>query len=153
MAGWDHVHNLMVELGDLMDLPQVSEYSDENAWHLVTEAGSIEVDYDDGGDRILLTMPIGMPDSSALEAVYESLLVHNGALPASGGVRAGLEEPGGEVVLVREQPATGLDAASLRQLVEDLIGSAEAWRARLCDLPASASVNGSNAFRPDFIRG
>jgi hypothetical protein len=34
MAGWDHVHNLMVELGDLMDLPQVSEYSDENAWHL-----------------------------------------------------------------------------------------------------------------------
>ena len=67
MAGWDHVHNLMVELGDLMDLPQVSGYSDENAWHLVTEAGSIEVDYDDGGDRVLLTMPIGMPNSRHLK--------------------------------------------------------------------------------------
>jgi hypothetical protein len=54
MAGWDHIHNLMVELGDLMDLAQISEYADQSVWHLVTEAGSIEVDYDDAGDRVLL---------------------------------------------------------------------------------------------------
>jgi hypothetical protein len=153
MAGWDHVHNLMVELGDLMDLPQVSEYADQSVWHLVTKAGSIEVDYDDVGDRILLSMPIGVPDGSKLEPIYESLLLHNGSLPASGGVHAGTEELGGEVVLMREHAAAGLDVQHLRTLVEQLMNVAGTWRERLRDLRASAPGVDAGGFRPDLIRG
>ena len=152
MAGWDHVHNLMVELGETMELPQVSEYAGENVWHLVTDAGSIEVDYDDAGDRILLTMPVGAPDPTVLEPVYEALLLHNGALPAAGGVCAGLEEPEGEIVLMQEHRATGLDGTGLRAMVEELMASAGAWRERLRDIRAAGAHDGAGGLRPDLLR-
>jgi hypothetical protein len=100
-----------------------------------------------------LSMPIGVPEGSKLEPIYERLLLHNGSLPASGGVHAGAEEPGGEVVLMREHVAAGLDAQHLRTLVEQLMNMAGTWREQLRDSRVSACGSEAGGFRPDLIRG
>lgn len=139
MSSFDHVHNLMVAIGDLMDLPQVTEYTEQSAWLLVTEAGPVVVDYEGGTDRLLLTSGIGTPEPGGRAALYQALLLHNEGLADPWGVRAGLDEPEGEVVLLAERRATGLDATGLQALLQELGVAATAWRERLRQPPADGA--------------
>lgn len=155
MPSFEHIHDLMVEVGDLMDLPQVSEYAAERSWHLVTRAGSVAVDYDEPSDRVLLTAPVGTPGPAGREALYEALLVHNGQAPDLRGVRLGLEEPGGEVVLTTERLGAGLDAGQLRAVLEGLVAAVEVWRERVDRAGGAefAPADDRGASRPGMIRG
>lgn len=156
MPSFEHIHNLMVEVGELMDLPQVSEFAEQRSWLLVTEGGPVAVDYDEAADRVLLTAPAGTPSPAGREALYEALLVHNGQAPDMRGVRLGLEEPDGEVVLTTERPGAGLDAGQVRSLLEGLAAAAEVWRDRVERADGAGSTTAEwqgGASQPGMVRG
>ena len=153
MAGWDHVHNLMVDVGDALDLEQVSEFAAENAWHLVTRCGSVEVDYVDANGRLFLTAAAGTLDPDRQEALFEELLLFNGAAADPRGVRAGFAAAAGEVVILADAPVAGLTATALTALVERLCDAALQWRARIETGGASGPSGAGDALTSAVIRG
>lgn len=131
MAGWEHVHNLMIEAGEAMDLEQVSEFAAENAWHLITRCGSVEVDYFDADDRLLLTAVAGAPEPERRNALFEELLAFNGKQPDPRGIRAGFLPSSAEVVILVEARATGLSAPTLVGLLERFCDATLHWQTRI----------------------
>ena len=62
MSSWEQVHDLMVALGDLLDLPQVTELPDDDHWRLVTRDGNpLLADYDRDADCLYIATMLGRP--------------------------------------------------------------------------------------------
>jgi len=129
MSGWEHVHGLMAGIGELMDLPEVTELPDNDYWHLVWDDGTaIHVDYARETERIVLSTGLGQPRAAAREPVYDMLLVYNGAWRETGGARLALDEPGGEVMLLFDVTAVGLDVSALQGVLANLREVGALWR-------------------------
>jgi hypothetical protein len=146
MTDFSHAHDLMLQVGDMLDLPQVTEFAENNSWLLVTKdniAVSVELDSDNG--RLMLTATVGAP-SRERPADLETLLVHNMAWRETGGVRFALDQPGGEALLLFDVALAGLDASRLQALVGDLAAKAAVWRAYLARSGAGAESPPPDAF-------
>jgi hypothetical protein len=131
MTDFSQAHDLMVQVGDMLDLPQVTEFAERQSWLLVTKdnvAVSVELDGDNG--RLVLAANAGAP-SRERPADLETLLVHNMAWRETGGLRFALEQPGGEALLMFDVALSGLDASRLQALVGDLAAKAAVWRSYL----------------------
>ena len=144
----------MVAVGDLLELPQVTELPDDDHWRLVTRDGdALLVDYDRGADCLYLATMLGRPHEAARARVYEMLLLYNGASRETGGGRMLLDEPGGEVVLQLQLEAAGLDASALAAVAANLQEVAGQWR-RLVASPPGELREDSQSFTPfSVIRG
>jgi hypothetical protein len=154
MASWDHVHNLMVEVGECLNLAQVSEFAAEDTWHLVTRSGSVEVDFDAAGDRVVLTSLVGIPNADQREGLFQELLAFNGREADPRGIRAGFVPDAAEVVLLADVPAAGLEVPPLVALVERLSDATLRWRSRLATVDAvTRPAAASGAFAAGMIRG
>jgi hypothetical protein len=131
MTDFSHAHDLMAQVGDMLDLPQVTEFAERQSWLLVTKdnvAVSVELDGDNG--RLVLAASAG-PPSRERPADLEMLLVHNLAWRETGGLRFALDQPGGEAMLLFDVALAGLDASRLQALVGDLAAKAAVWRSYL----------------------
>jgi Tir chaperone protein (CesT) family len=161
-VSWERVHDLMTEVGALMDLPQVTELPPEHDYWRVVAADEtgIDVDLDRATGRIVLSTALGQPRAQGREALYDMLLAYNGAWRETGGARIGLDEPGGEVVLLFDLAAEGLDAGSLGAVLANLQEVAALWRRLVArGGPAAAAGDGAAAdgmpgfMMPGVIRG
>jgi Tir chaperone protein (CesT) family len=131
MTDFARAHDLMVQVGEMLDLPQVTEFAERQSWLLVTKNNtsvSIELDGDSG--RLVLTASAGSP-SRDRPTDLETLLVHNLAWRETGGLRFALDQPGGEALLLFDVAMAGLDASQLQALVGDLAAKAAIWRTYL----------------------
>jgi hypothetical protein len=55
MAGFEQAHELMVAVGDLLDLAEVIEFESQARWELTTADGrTVDVAYDETTDRLVL---------------------------------------------------------------------------------------------------
>lgn len=128
MSSKEHVHNLMLEIGPALELMEVTEFDEENLWVLVRdEATVIEVDYDDVQKRIMLSTEIGQPDEARRKNIYEMLLQANYLWQETGGLRIGLDGPGGNVVQMFGASVTDLHLGQLKTILTNFIDSAKAW--------------------------
>jgi hypothetical protein len=75
------------------------------------------------------------------------LLVYNAAWRETGGGRLALDEPGGEVMLIFDLAATGLDVSALQAVLANVQEVAALWR-RLIARGASA---GQQELSPTFM--
>lgn len=153
MSGWQ-VHDLMVAVGDLLDLPQVTELPDDDHWRLVTAGGdTVLVDYDRDTGLLYLATMLGRPHAEARLRIYEMLLLYNGAARDTGGGRMLLEEPGGEAVLQQETATAGLDATALSAMLANLQEVAGLWRRLIAAPPGEARNGGTDLSHFGHIRG
>jgi hypothetical protein len=130
MANAARVSELMVEVGALLDLDQVTELPDQAYWYLMLpDETVIDAEYEAESDRVVLSTPIGRPQPGSREAVYDTLLAYNAAWRETGGVRAALDEPGGELLLLCDVTVHGLAASELQAVVGGLAQLAQTWRA------------------------
>ena len=130
MSVKNHVHQLMSEIGPLLELAAVIESDDGDGWILaIDEDDSVLVELDEAEGRIFLSAEVGLPDDAARPGLYETLLVYNAQWHTSGGVRMALDAPGGEVMQILELPAAGLDAARLAQVFVAFLEVLSGWRA------------------------
>ncbi len=139
MSVKDHMHQLMSEIGPLLELGAVIESDDGDGWILAfdeDDGALIELDEDEG--RIFLSAEAGRPDNEARPQLYETLLIYNAQWSASGGVRMALDEPGGAVVQMLELPAAELDAARLSQVFAAFLEVLSGWRAIVSGRPGAA---------------
>ena len=162
-ASWEQVHGLMAEVGALMDLPQVTELPDHDYWRVVhaDETGT-DVDFERAIGRIVLSTLLGVPRAQGREALYDTLLAYNCAWRETGGARLGLDGPGGEVVLMFDLDAEGLDVSAFGGVLANFQEVAAVWR-RLVARVVGAATRDDGAYAaaapmpsiipPGFIRG
>jgi hypothetical protein len=128
MATKLQIQQLMNEIGPLLELTAVGEFDDGNAWTLVVdEETEVSVEFDDAEGRLMLSSEIGIPNNAS-HTFYETLLVYNSQWQRTGGVRMGLNEPGGAVVQVFDISTTGLDLEKLARVTAGFVDIARGWR-------------------------
>ena len=128
MSAKNLIHQVMAEIGPLLELGAVIESDDGDGWILaIDEHESVLVELDETEERILLSAGAGLPPDDARPRLYEMLLAYNREWHATGGICMALEEPGGEVVQMLELPVAGLDVARLAQVFVAFLEILTGW--------------------------
>ena len=138
------VHVLMREIGPLFDLQAVTSDESMESWRVVVRSGTIlDVEYDGGVNRIVITASIGRVAARARPAAYECLLRYNGAWAVTGGARMALTGEDHDLVMLLDLPACELDVTLLGQTLERMAGARDAWLEiieRMGQAPASSDA-------------
>lgn len=152
MSSQQAVHDLIVLVGPTLDLAQVTEFEEDAAWRLVfDESIWVDLEYDDEGDRLILTGMVGAVAEAARARAYEALLRYN-YLTTEHGVRAALDGAPGDVVLMVEMPAADADLPLLCQVLRDFRVVVEGWREALGSIAAETSSQGFEQLPVNMIR-
>jgi hypothetical protein len=136
IAGFEQAHELMVAVGDLLDLPEVIEFESQTRWEVTTADGQIvDVTYDEATDKLVLESVVGQPASGARERMYEAMLIYNGSWRETGGARLTLDEPGGTTTLLFDISASSSATCSRSRACGGTICSAtrEARARKACN--------------------
>lgn len=133
------LHQLMCEIGPLLDLDEVIEQPADAVWVLVFADGTvIEAEYDEAaGGRLMLSMELGTPAEAAATDLHRLLLQYNYLWRQTGGVRMALA--GSAVVQALELAVPGLALPTLADALTGLHDNAAPWRAMLA-APADAGA-------------
>lgn len=128
MNSKESVHQLMREIGPLLDLREVSAFEERDAWLVAFEAGPVfEIDYDAGLNRVVITAVVAEVAEHARLRIYEILLQYNYVWTETGGVRMALDGSPGKVVMMFELPAAELHLSMLAEVLTNLAQIRGAW--------------------------
>src|SRR5262245_57651124 len=93
----EQIEKLLVEVGELLDLPQITAAEEEPSWHLLTRDGEVvHVDFEQETSRLYLSVGIG----KARPEDYGLLLTYSSLWKKTLGLYCALEGTEGEAVLV-----------------------------------------------------
>lgn len=141
------IHELMVEIGPILDLQQVTEYAEDSAWLLVCDDETrIDAEYDQANERLMLTGDVAVVAEHARAKVYEALLQYNYLWTEHGGVRAALDASQGMVVLMFELQVAALDISRLSSVLLNVREVVEGWRRILASIEAGG--DGADVIHP-----
>ena len=129
MPGIQQVRLLLKELGPALELGEIVERPDANAWGLATRDGKVFfLEFVPDDDRLWLSADAGTPRSEARAELYALMLQYNAQWQRTGGVRLALDGPEGEVVIAYDLPASGLDLPKLCTVIRNFQDMADGWR-------------------------
>ena len=133
------VAELMTELGSMLENVRVEPVPQSQIWavHLTPET-AVQVEVNAPMNSLVLSSTLGRPARADRAAVYENLLSYNFHWDATGGARMALTEPDGDVELLYELPAHGVDATQLGGAVLAFAGKVVAWRQIISQPPPGA---------------
>jgi hypothetical protein len=153
MSSWQTVHELIAQVGPVLDLRQVTEFAEDRTWCLVFDASTgIDVDYDERGDRLVLTANVAAVAGHAQAKSFEALLRYNYLWTEHGGVRAALDGSPGNVVLMIETPASGLEISKLCNILQGFRAAVEGWRGVLASIASGRAASDTLAIADGMIR-
>jgi hypothetical protein len=153
MSSWQAVHDLMAQVGPVLELQQVTEFAEDRTWCLVfDESTGIDVDYDERGDRLVLTANVAAVEAPAQAKSYEALLRYNYLWSEHGGVRAALDGAPGKVVFMIETPVSGLEISKLCNILQGFRAVVEGWRGVLASIASGGTASDTLVFADGMIR-
>ncbi|SDG76746.1 type III secretion system chaperone [Propionivibrio dicarboxylicus] len=131
MSSQQTLRDLMTEIGPLLDLAQITEFSEDASWHLVFDTDiHMDIEYDPKGERLMITGDLSeLPQER--ENTCVALLRYNYLWTEHGGVRAALDGVPGRLVLMLEMPVARLEISRLCAALRNLRTVIETWRAIL----------------------
>jgi hypothetical protein len=136
------IHELLAEIGPVLDLLIIDEYEAENFWHIAMDAETIffaEIDIARG--ILVLSAELGTPAAIERAKFYELLLTYNHHWDATAGMRLTLDAPNGAVWLWGEIAVQVLDRTSLGGFLQDYRTKIGAWREIVRDFAKSADTS------------
>jgi len=140
MSSQEAIHDLIAQIGPILDLAQVTVFPEDSCWRAVFDAATwIDVEYEAAGDRLVLTGTVGPVEESARQRSYEALLRYTYIWTEHGGVRAALDGTPGNVVLMVELPAAGVDLPRLCQVLQNFRGVVGGWRELLVTIGSGSA--------------
>ncbi len=142
---------LMTELGSVLDEVRIESVPQSRAWavHLNSDT-TVQVEVNAPMSSLVLSSTLGRPARADRAVVYENLLSYNLHWDATGGARMALTEPDGDLELLCELPARGLDATQLGGAVLAFAGTALAWR-QIISQPPRAPVMPETTERSRYL--
>jgi hypothetical protein len=153
MPSQQTIHDLVAQIGPVIDLAQVTAFPDDAAWRMVFDATTwIDMEYDDAAARLVFTGTVGPVDEGARPRTYEALLRYAYLWTEHGGVRAALDGTPGNVVLMFEMPATDVDLPRLCQVLQNLRTVIDGWREVLPAIASGSATPGQEIIPMNMIR-
>lgn len=138
----ESIQLLMQEIGP--DMPEIDAVmqSEENSWAIQFDDETVvQIEWADEPSRLVLSSALGQVNPEMRLPVYETLLSYNLLWQDTGGVKAALAGPGGEVSLLYELFAdTSLSLGDLRTVLLNFMQLTQLWTAYVKS-DASAPVN------------
>lgn len=150
MDSFEHIRTMMSELGPMLKLAEVTEFSEEATWLLiVNEDTTLVADYDADEDRLYLSADVAAPPAEQRLEIYETLLQYNLGFRETGGMRMSLDGPGGTVVQSCDLLAHGLELDTLLTVVTNFTEKLFLWREQVRSGIVSDSSNDDKPFDPN----
>lgn len=119
---------MMEEIGPSMVEIEAVIQSEECNWAIqFDDEKIITLEWADKPDRIVLSSALGMPSQAMQLSVYETLLCYNLLWKDTGGVKMALAGPDGELILLYEMFAVGLNINELQTILINFINISSAW--------------------------
>ena len=139
MATNEHLHHMMSQIGQQLDLGEVTEFEDENLWILAfAEDFLVEATYVEDDGRLVLAASIGIPAEGREAEIYKLLLQYNYLWEETGGARTALDASEGEAYLMLDVPVANLELPEFQACLENFKEIVPCWRAILSRSPDSA---------------
>ena len=131
----EQIEKLLVEVGELLDLPQITAAEEEPSWHLLTRDGEVvHIDFEQETSRLYLSVGIG----KARPEDYGLLLTYGSLWKETLGLYCALEGVEGDAVLVFVRVASYLHPPRFAAILEDVLSRAAIWREYLARTGDSA---------------
>lgn len=154
MSSQQTIHNLMMQLGPVFKLHQVTEFAEDLSWHIVIdESTRMDIEFDEKGDRLILTADVAAVKMQAREKTFELLLRYNYLTTEHGGVRAALDGTPGRVVLMVEMPCCNLEISRLCCVLQNLRTVVDGWRTVLVSIASGVISSKESYAMAGMIRG
>ena len=129
MSSKEHVHNLMAEIGPLLELMQITESAEGNSWLLVVdEETAIDLDYNEMRNRVILAGEVGLPADENRYGFYETILQYNYLWEETDGLKMALDGPAGNVWIMFDTTASDLDISMLQTVIVNFCETLRSWR-------------------------
>jgi Tir chaperone protein (CesT) family len=135
----EQISAVMAELGPLMELAVVREFSDANTWQLgIDEDTVVYAEFDEDRATLILNCEVGALSPSAdAPKLHRLLLQYNAHAVINGGLVLGLDADD-IVTQALFIPAAGLDRSALAAAMTDFLHKLEGWRSVLRDAGVGA---------------
>lgn len=153
------VHDVMSQIGPLLDLAEVQEHKEMPLWTLEWDDGTeVLAEFDEEDGRLMLVADVGaMPETDAVKYAM-ILLQFNGLWHQSGGMRMGVNE--GRILQMYDLFASDLELSAFSLLLTQFAEKAAAWTKILEDLPQQSETaapgvqeDSASEFADSFIAG
>src|SRR5437868_12105859 len=109
MASQQSIHDLVAQIGGMLDVEAVMEFEQERAWMVAFDPGTrIDLEYEDESQRLMLTGNVAGVEQHLRAKAYEALLQYTFLWTEHGGVRAAIDPTQDVVVLMVEVSAIDL---------------------------------------------
>lgn len=129
MPSLDRLQLLIEELGPATEEVAEVQQIGEGEWTVFfDDETSVGLDFVPEQEKLVFSAALGAPPAETKAATYELVLIYNFNWPQSGGIKIGLDSPGGSLELLFECHAASLDMPTLQQLLTSFAEKARAWR-------------------------
>ena len=129
MSSFSQIQQLMTEIGPLLELSEVTEFTEDQSWVLVIDDETVvAADLVEEIGKLVLSAEVATPPAEKRNRTYQLLLEFNHQWPETDGLRMGLDGPGGMVVMMIELPVAGLDIQRLQTVVGNFVEQIAEWR-------------------------
>ena len=149
MDNFQHIHTIMSELGPLLELAEITEFTEEATWMLIVDEDTVLIaDYDSAATRLYLSADVATPPDDKRTAIYEMLLQYNLSFRETGGMRMSLDGPGGMVVQSCDLWTHHLDLDVLQTVVVNFIEKLHIWREQVSSGASNLDSESDKPFDP-----
>ncbi len=129
MTSKEIVHHLVAETAGMLQAGRVKACEERDAWLLALDGETmLDIEFDSVEDRLIITGDVCEVAEPARPLVYEMLLQYNYLWTETGGVRMALGGGPGNVVMMFELPAVGLQPSRLCHALNNMAHSQRAWQ-------------------------
>ena len=124
MDNFKIIHDLMVEVGPLLEALEISEYAEAKTWTVLLEDYLIILESDENNDILHISTTLASPAPEARRETYLKALRYSGEQQAENNYRVGLVEKDGDLALIKTEYTNNLDRNKLYTTLKDFLKEA-----------------------------
>ncbi|WP_109316089.1 type III secretion system chaperone [Pseudovibrio ascidiaceicola] len=124
MGNFKIIHDLMVEVGPLLEALEISEYAEAKTWTVLLEDFLIILESDEDNNILHISTILASPAPEARRDTYLSALRYSGEQQAEDNYRVGLVEKDGDLALIKTEYTSNLDRNKLYTTLKDFLSEA-----------------------------
>ncbi|KZL06608.1 type III secretion system chaperone [Pseudovibrio sp. Ad26] len=124
MGNFKIIHDLMVEVGPLLEALEISEYAEAKTWTVLLEDFLIILESDEDNNILHISTILGSPAPEARRDTYLNALRYSGEQQVENNYRVGLVEKDGDLALIKTEYTNNLDRNKLYTTLKDFLSEA-----------------------------
>jgi len=124
MDNFKIIHDLMVEVGPLLEALEISEYAEAKTWTILLEDFLLILESDEDNGILHISTILAAPAPEARQETYRKVLYYSGQQQAEDNYRVGLVEKDGDLALIKTEYTNNLDKNKLYTTLKNFVSEA-----------------------------